>query len=1020
MSRSADTESLAPWPDGSQREDRLDEVLASYLRAVRRGSTPDRQRLLACHPDLADDLAEFFADQDRFDHLAAPLRAAVGPSGERLPETIGPHIILGEIARGGMGVVLRARHRELNRLVAIKLLLAGAYAPPEDVQRFRREAEAAAALDHPHIVPIYEVGEHDGLPFFSMKLLQGSLAQRLRAEEAGALPPVAFRPRDAARLLAVIAHAVHYAHARGILHRDLKPANILLDEQGEPYVSDFGLARRVGGQGLTQTGAVVGTPAYMAPEQADPRGEVTTATDVYGLGSILYELLTGKPPFRGETPLDTLRLVLDHEPVRPRVLTPQIDADLETICLKALSKEPAQRYGSALALADDLERYLRGEPIVARPVSRLARGIRWARRQPVVAGLVAALFVAILTGFGLVFHQWRRAEQERAEAQEQRDQARRARARADAAARASDASAREARAALAKVRTAQEREHKAALASDVSFRQAHAVVNDFCLSFSDELADIPRLQPLRRQLLESGRRYYQNFLKQRGDDPALRRELAETHVRVARISSAFGESQEARAEYQAALALYRQLHQEDPTDRDVRYKLAGTLSNLATQQDLRESFATTEEALSLYKRFLADQPGDPNLETSLAMLLANRGAQWVSAGRFAEARKSLEEALTRQEALLERFPGTPTALFQLSSTLDNYAVLLSRQGERAAALCSHLRAHELRMRWVAKRPWEPGRLAALAALRDNVGVAFADNGFHEAAGQAFTEALAARQKLADENPQVGAFQRDLAASLNKIGAWLRSEGNKEKALLSHKKARDILWRLLTSNPTSPGLKRMLAETHFKIALLHGSMKRPKWEGESLARARQLQEDLVRSDPENVEYRHDLGRTLQGLGLNLWVRKQVSEAKAVLSEAITSTKALVARSPGTHSYRKLLSNQYGLLARIEWLDGRASESVRLTLLRQKLWPADGWELYLVGRDLALAASPPDRNNSGQSPFRIEQQEHYLDLALAALRQAVRSGFRDVKRLRTEPALKQLQSRKEFRELLSGLE
>jgi hypothetical protein len=394
-------------PLAPEQEERLAELVEALSEVRGAAAQPRLEAFAAAHPDLAGHLRELFATMSVTDAVAEESRifewagrgvdaaaktiarapggtdaasgswpdaAGLMPGSTPLPASFGDYELLEEIGRGGMGVVYRATQRSLGRTVALKMLLRRDLASPADLVRFRSEAEAAARLDHPGIVSIFDVGECDGHPFYSMQFIEGTtLARRL---SAGPLPP-----REAATLLAKVADAVQAAHARGVLHRDLKPSNILIDAAGEPHVSDFGLAKRLeADDSVTHTGAILGTPCYMSPEQAaGSRGDVGPTSDVWSLGTILYQILTGRPPFQAATPMDTLLAVLEADPPVPRSIDPRVDRDLEMIALKALQKPQDLRYASAADLSADLRAFLGGEPVAARRggiadvVSRLFR-----------------------------------------------------------------------------------------------------------------------------------------------------------------------------------------------------------------------------------------------------------------------------------------------------------------------------------------------------------------------------------------------------------------------------------------------------------------------------------------------------------------------------------------------------------------------------------------------------------------------------------------------------------------------
>jgi tetratricopeptide (TPR) repeat protein len=628
------------------REQQLDEVLADYLKAVQEGRAPSRQALLDSHPDLASELADFFADQDHVERLASPLRALTPTPPLPAGALLGDYELIDAIAQGGMGIVYRARQKSLQRFVAVKVLLAGALASPEQVQRFRTEAESIASLDHANIVPIYEVGVYDNRPYFSMKLLEGgSLADRLLSE---ARPT----PRQAAALLATVADAVHFAHERGILHRDLKPANILLDAQGQPHVSDFGLAKRAGRTAetpvlhaaLTVSGAIVGTPSYMAPEQAAGARGITTAADVYGLGAILYELLTGRPPFRGDDLFDTLRRLRDEEPAAPRTLNPRLDRDVDTICLKCLQKEPARRYVGARELAVDLRRYLAGEPIEARPIGRLERCWRWCRRKPVAAAVMLAFVAVIVTAFVVVEMARRRAVRSESDKEEER--------RAFAAGR----------------------------------DKARRMIDELCLELSAEgWGEDPAVAAKRKRMLEKSIAYYRDFLDDPDSDAPARDELLRDYFRIAELSAALGDRARALNAFQRARFAAETLLQLRPEDRNVVLELARSHNRIGMLCQDAGRRADAVASCRAAHDLLADQsrrrPDDLAVDGELAVSCNMLGNLYSGMGRSEVAQASYRECINLNRELRRRSSDSQYS-YALAVALGNLSALVYKSGEK--------------------------------------------------------------------------------------------------------------------------------------------------------------------------------------------------------------------------------------------------------------------------------------------------------------------------------------------------
>ena len=1057
---------------------RLDEILGEYLEAVESGRAPNRQELLAAHPDLADQLEAFLADQDRFDALMAPLSSSGSrhPSGPASPsgsdvrpgQVLGNYELLDEIARGGMGVVFKARQflgdgtPRPFRIVALKMISDSSWGSAADVQRFRLEASAVAHLDHPNIVPLYEVGEHAGdsgrpRPFFSMKLVEGgSLARQV--------PRFKGRPRDAAQLIVRVARAVEYAHQRGIIHRDLKPGNILLEgrpdgppDQLRPLVADFGLAKRLrpedgGGAAdltvptLTAVGTAVGTPAYMPPEQALGDSPVTTAADVYSLGAILYELLTGRPPFRMPTGLGTLLEVLEREPERPSKHCRGLDRDLEVICLKCLEKDPGRRYATAGLLADDLQRYLNREPIQARPVGRAERLLRWCRREPLLAGLSAAVVLSVALGMGLVVWQWARAEKERATAEQKQEEAekhaaaeQRQRERADWNAaeekRQRDLADRHA-AEVERQKKLVEAKHKEAdrqrAATDEAYREAFKIVSRFCVELSEkELGNIPGLQSLRKEMLEAGLAHFQKFARRNANDPQLRNEIADTHFRIAQLTNIVGARKDALASYRQALALYRDLNTPHPTlspsggegrvrgagkNGDQRLMIARTLSNLANLlSDLgrgREASEARQEAFGLIEELAGEKPKDPEVQHSLALALNTEAGRLKRQGKFSEALAVILRGRSITEVLAARYPSQKEYRRDLAINYTQEGHLRKALREPARVLPCYQEARQRLEKLIAAERSSDWLKLDLSRVYRYIADEYRARGRNVEALAILEKARLACDGLVRANRQVVAFQQELALVLTGLAALSLRTGQPDRALECYQQSLATLRRLASDHPELSWLEVDIARACHNVGTVQRELNRPADAVRSFQESRTAFEDLVAKQPKNAGCLDYLAGTINSLADVLQKLNRHEEAIKTFEDGVRRARAAVALAPNNAGHRQTLSFLLGNLARAHRLAKKPEQAIVYSLERRKLWLGNPEQVYNQVREFLLAADLVKKD----SP----EQQKYHTLALETLDLALQAGYKDFNNLRNNPRLAVLRQRPEFQRLLSEFE
>ena len=749
-----------------------------------------------------------------------------------------------------MGVVYKARQVSLNRSVALKMIKAGVLADDAELRRFQNEAEAVALLDHAGIVPVYEVGEHDGQKYFSMKLVEGdNLGEQLAALKND--------PRAATALLVETAEAVHHAHMRGILHRDLKPANILLDAQGHPHVTDFGLAKRVEGDPeITQSGAIIGTPAYMSPEQTTGlRGSITTATDVYGLGAILYAVLTGKAPFGGDSVIETIDAVRSRPPESPTKLNARTPLDLETICLKCLEKDPRRRYASAQTLAEDLRCWLDSRPISARRVGPVERAWLWCKRKPAVAALSAAVFLAMVGGITAVFA---------------------VQARANANLQAANTNLELSNKALKK-----ERERV-----ELRERQAVEALRRFGDSVANEpvLKNSPALKNLRRRLLGEPIAFFRDLRDQlqadAGTRPESLRALALAAYQLGHLSQTIGDRDDATKSVNEALALLDRLVREHPSEEAYQRILANTLYGMAVVQFSkglpREGRASLERAGGIYTDLIRQNPAQQEYQAEYRRGLARchllMGAADHQAGRPLPALDSLRKARDEFEQLLP-LSKLPSELRSEMVMCDNNAGGVEEAlGRFADALVDYRKGLTVVERLVRDNPSVAEYRFTQAQLHGNIGKILMVTGKPAEAEVAIEKAREIYESLAVEFPSTTEYQYGFGGAYISLGGLAARAGRMSEAEAHLSKARPIFERMAAEHPESPNFASELGAVLHNLGEMQFDAKHYPQARDLLLQAMAWQRKALASNRANPRYRECaiahldiLGRTATALG-----------------------------------------------------------------------------------------------------------------------------------------------------------
>jgi serine/threonine protein kinase/tetratricopeptide (TPR) repeat protein len=940
---------LNAWPSLDQRgEDVLVLICGEWLLRLESGEQPALSVFQQRFPRYAEELAV----QLELLQMLHSTQPALGGEGESTELRRGAHPaprptipgyeVLGLLGRGGMGVVYKARHIPLKRVVALKMLPAGSQADADLQARFRAEAEVVARLQHPNIVQVHDVGEHEGQVYLTMEYVEGSTL-------AGKLAGTPLPPRAAAELAETLARAVHYAHQRGVIHRDLKPSNILLRRKSEirnpksetnpkpeipktetpgvpglglknsdvefvsdfefrisdfdPKVADFGLAKRWGEAEMsaagyeTVTGAILGTPSYMAPEQAEGRArEVGPAADVWALGAILYELLTGRPPFKGASPLETMEQVRSQEPVPPGRLQPRLPRDLETIGLKCLHKEPSRRYASAQELADDLRRFLAGEPIQARPVGTAERLGRWCRRKPAVAGLVAALALVVVSALAGLTGLWLRAEHFWLRAEDARAFAERKQAEAVA-----------------------------------DFQLARESVDQYATRVSQNLKLRQEdLRPLRKELLESVAPFYEKLLARHADDPDVHTERARAYLRLAKITEEIADKSQAVALYEKGVALLEQLHQADPDNRFHRGHLAEARTELVTLYTqsgrMAEALAESTKLLALHEALAGVHPDDAALQDDLANNHKALGILHYESGQLALSETHLRKAIVILEALTRRHPEMLDSALLLAECRSVLGVLYRKARQRPQAEAETRAAVRFLEALVGQHPGAVRPQCELAVALNHLALVEADSGREAEAEAALRRAVDLFEGVVRQHPSVTDYQRELALMLNNLANVYRDSGQVSEAETTYRRAVQFFEKLVEHNPTVLAHKLYLASARAGLGRLCQQTGRLAEAAEEFRKALPVQRDLVQQNPTLPRYRNELAKAHEKLASVYLQTGRADLAEAEFRQSVAILQSLAEQHPAVAEYQTSLCQHRLNLGTLYFQSGRLAEAL----------------------------------------------------------------------------------------------